>query len=643
MFSKKIVLITSLILLSLLPITVYAQIDYNTFFVQKDVYRTGEIVSIQGRIFHDGETPVIIKITDPSGNIIHIDQTMPDANGYFLSNFRIGGLAQIGGQYSVTLDYGDSHGEDTFLYIINEKNSSSLITYNNKEYGFSFQYPSEWDKVILNEREPELNYIAEFYDTQSNVISIIYVQREKPELTAGRDTQLVNLYHLLLGARCESMTIEKDDVLCLEHQKLDGYVTEINGIKTVRIVSKLTYDYGDGYPVIANVDSSIFLISHSNELVYTRTSIIKPTYQNDIDFNNLINSVKINKTEEKLDNSNLFKDPNTEKNIYVNDQYGFSIIPPIGWDYQKFEFSEKYEFYELNVQTFFAASSPNGQELTAPRVLFFMFNTPEFSLDIKSDEEHLKDVQLEINTIIDGVTTELETKYENAGIQNFKVTIESVDSSFERFVGGMKVLYSFNILTTFNGENTINEKFDLVIWLNEKGNTFVYMFIADENEYTKFKPDFLQSVESFYMKPQQTPKNADESGGGCLIATAAYGTELAPQVQLLREVRDGTLYNTGAGTTFMVGFNEFYYTFSPTIADWERQSPLFKEIVKTTISPMLSTMYILNYVDINSEQEMLGYGIGVMLLNIGMYFVAPAIFLIKLQQKFVRIRLSKIL
>lgn len=643
MFSKKIVLITSLILLSLLPITVYAQIDYNTFFVQKDVYRTGEIVSIQGRIFHDGETPVIIKITDPSGNIIHIDQTMPDANGYFLSNFRIGGLAQIGGQYSVTLDYGDSHGEDTFLYIINEKNSSSLITYNNKEYGFSFQYPSEWDKVILNEREPELNYIAEFYDTQSNVISIMYVQLEKPELTAGTDTQLVNQYHLSLGVGCESMTIEKDDVLCLEHQKLDGYVTEINGIKTVRIVSKLTYDYGDGYPVIVNVDSSIFLISHSNELVYTRTSIIKPTYQNDIDFNNLINSVKINKTEEKLDNSNLFKDPNTEKNIYVNDQYGFSIMPPIGWDYHKFEFSKKSEFDELYGQVFFAASSPNGQELTAPRVLFFMLNTPEFSLDIKSDEEHLKDVQLEINTIIDGVTTKLETKYENAGIQNFKITIESVDSSFERFVGGMKVLYSFNILTTFNGENTMNDKFDLVIWLNEKGNTFVYMFIADENEYTKFKPDFLQSVESFYMKPQQTPKNADESGGGCLIATAAYGTELAPQVQLLREVRDGTLYNTGAGTTFMVGFNEFYYTFSPTIADWERQSPLFKEIVKTTISPMLSTMYILNYVDINSEQEMLGYGIGVMLLNIGMYFVAPAIFIIKIQQKFVRIRLSKIL
>jgi len=118
---------------------------------------------------------------------------------------------------------------------------------------------------------------------------------------------------------------------------------------------------------------------------------------------------------------------------------------------------------------------------------------------------------------------------------------------------------------------------------------------------------------------------------GCLIATAAFGTELAPQVQLLREVRDGVLYSTGAGTTFMTGFNEFYYAFSPTVADLERQSPLFKEVVKTTITPMLSTMSILNYANIDSEQEVLGYGIGVILLNIGMYFVAPALVILKVK------------
>lgn len=125
--------------------------------------------------------------------------------------------------------------------------------------------------------------------------------------------------------------------------------------------------------------------------------------------------------------------------------------------------------------------------------------------------------------------------------------------------------------------------------------------------------------------PDQAPKK------GCLIATAAFGSELAPQVQLLREVRDNVLFSTGSGTAFMAGFDEFYYSFSPTIADWERQSPLFKEAVKTTITPMLSTMSILNYANIHSEQQMLGYGIGVILLNIGMYFVAPAIVIVKVK------------
>ena len=125
--------------------------------------------------------------------------------------------------------------------------------------------------------------------------------------------------------------------------------------------------------------------------------------------------------------------------------------------------------------------------------------------------------------------------------------------------------------------------------------------------------------------------NKQAGKSGCLIATAAFGTELAPQVQLLREVRDGILYNTGAGTTFMTGFNEFYYAFSPAVADMERQSPLFKDVIKTGITPMLSTLSILNYVDINSEQEMLGYGIGLILLNVGMYFVVPALVIVKVK------------
>jgi len=124
-----------------------------------------------------------------------------------------------------------------------------------------------------------------------------------------------------------------------------------------------------------------------------------------------------------------------------------------------------------------------------------------------------------------------------------------------------------------------------------------------------------------------------QKGGGCLIATAAFGSEMAPQVQFLREIRDNTVLQTQSGSTFMTGFNQFYYSFSPTIADYERENSAFKEIVKIAITPMLTSLAILNYVDIDSEEEMLGYGIGIILLNIGMYFIAPAAIIFKIRKR----------
>jgi len=119
--------------------------------------------------------------------------------------------------------------------------------------------------------------------------------------------------------------------------------------------------------------------------------------------------------------------------------------------------------------------------------------------------------------------------------------------------------------------------------------------------------------------------------GGCLIATATYGSELAPQVQLLREIRDNTVLQTQSGISFMTAFNQFYYSFSPTIADYERENTIFKEAVKITLTPLLTSLTLLQYVDIDSESEMLGYGISIILLNIGMYFIAPAVLITKIR------------
>jgi len=144
-----------------------------------------------------------------------------------------------------------------------------------------------------------------------------------------------------------------------------------------------------------------------------------------------------------------------------------------------------------------------------------------------------------------------------------------------------------------------------------------------------------ETVEEEIMEEETMMEETEvmeEEGGGCLIATATFGSELAPQVQQLRELRDNTILSTESGTAFMTGFNQFYYSFSPMVADLERENPVFKEVMKLTLTPMLSSLSLLNYVDIDSEQEMLGYGISLILLNIGMYVGIPAFGILKLYQ-----------
>ena len=143
-------------------------------------------------------------------------------------------------------------------------------------------------------------------------------------------------------------------------------------------------------------------------------------------------------------------------------------------------------------------------------------------------------------------------------------------------------------------------------------------------------PVFKQLIADSRLKP--VPESLPPARiGGCLIATATFGSEMAPQVQFLREIRDNTVLQTESGTNFMTSFNQFYYSFSPAIADYERENPAFKEAVKITLTPLLTSLTLLQYVDIDSESEMLGYGIGIILLNIGMYFIAPAVLITKIR------------
>jgi peptidyl-prolyl cis-trans isomerase B (cyclophilin B) len=192
------------------------------------------------------------------------------------------------------------------------------------------------------------------------------------------------------------------------------------------------------------------------------------------------------------------------------------------------------------------------------------------------------------------------------------------------------VHYHF-MITYVNHENNFDEglvDFDKII---SSFRTFIpdsQKFTSPENEVIVLDSDLNEAEGNLITPETQT----EQPGGGCLIATATFGSEMAPQVQFLRELRDNTVLQTESGTLFMAGFNQFYYSFSPYIADYERENPAFKETVKLALTPLLISLTLLQYADIDSESEMLGYGIGVILLNVGIYFVIPAVFIMKIRK-----------
>ncbi len=149
---------------------------------------------------------------------------------------------------------------------------------------------------------------------------------------------------------------------------------------------------------------------------------------------------------------------------------------------------------------------------------------------------------------------------------------------------------------------------------------FLYIVSLSEGKIYRIIP---KTVASF---------SEQDNNGGCLIATATYGTELAPQVQKLREIRDNKLLQTKSGSIFIDGFNSLYYSFSPIVADYERENPYFKEGIKLAITPMISSLSILNNVEMDTEVEVLGIGISVILLNVGMYIGIPIVIVVGIRK-----------
>jgi len=102
-----------------------------------------------------------------------------------------------------------------------------------------------------------------------------------------------------------------------------------------------------------------------------------------------------------------------------------------------------------------------------------------------------------------------------------------------------------------------------------------------------------------------TPNLPDE---GCFIATAAFGYYSAPQVQILRDLRDRYLLTNKAGQLFV----QWYYIYGPTGARYINQHPALKPLVRVALYPLIiGSTFIM-------QASPLAKGLLVVLLMIGL-------------------------
>ena len=80
------------------------------------------------------------------------------------------------------------------------------------------------------------------------------------------------------------------------------------------------------------------------------------------------------------------------------------------------------------------------------------------------------------------------------------------------------------------------------------------------------------------------------TGGPCLIATATYGSELSNEVQFLRNFRDKSIMKTNSGSNFMIVFNAWYYSFSPSVAQFIRENSGARTVTKFMLYPLMGIL-----------------------------------------------------
>jgi peptide/nickel transport system substrate-binding protein len=209
---------------------------------------------------------------------------------------------------------------------------------------------------------------------------------------------------------------------------------------------------------------------------------------------------------------------------------------------------------------------PTDSAMTSQARIFFDFNPPidtnvvEHKIDRDLPSTKVKALPSEIAS--NSFDIEWEGSDQGSGINHLTIRV-SREGDFE----------SYEVLDT---SGAVGNKMQ---FSGEKDQKYSFVSLAVDN---------VGNVET--KSVADTSTTIKQSQSQCLIATAAFGSELSPQVGFLRNFRDNHILSTAAGSSFMNVFNTWYYSFSPYIADYERDQPWLQQTIKTAIYPLLGIL-----------------------------------------------------
>ena len=397
---------------------------------------------------------------------------------------------------------------------------------------------------------------------------------------------------------------------------LDGKYTVFG-----RIITQESFDTLDKIATRQTIPDSTIPIA------YTHTTIVSTEIVSKSDVENMLTLDEPNRTLALVEQTDQ----------YTNTTMDFSLTVPTGWTIEE---SETPENVGAHVVTLYGPSQERSSPIIYVKVDgLTKFNTVTTEMTKTTFKDYADSLLERYHGLVEKGNLILIS--EEASVINGRDAHTIIGKQLDFTLGGeiqfkQTLLGSSSLIygiTYYNFVDNFSEGIDA--YDNLVSDFTIISEMKKQQKLEEFAQISAKTAEELGVAGEKFGEvvfsESEEEGGGCLIATAAFGSEMAPQVQFLRELRDNTVLQTESGTIFMKGFNQFYYSFSPTIADYERENPVFKEAVKLALTPLLTSLTLLQYSEIDSESEMLGYGIGIILLNVGIYFVAPAVLIMKVR------------